>query len=209
MSRAKVLINKILELLETEQKFWDTIYKDKEAHWIDKNPSNLAKKAISKYDKFDKVLEIGCGAGIDTFLLATVANKITGIDLVSNAVDLAKKNLEKQPKDIKSKITFEVGDAEKLKYQDSEFDFVYSLSVLHSTDVNKSLKEVARVLKDDGKAVIYVYVGKDKEEIDEELFLNTCNKFFDIESKNKVDLKDKANDKHTALIVFLTKKVKK
>ena len=62
---------KFLEWLkESEFGFWKKVYGDNEAHWLDKNPSNLTKRVIKKYRPFNNILEIGCAAGIDTFLLA-------------------------------------------------------------------------------------------------------------------------------------------
>ena len=193
-------------LNESEKEFWDKIYKDGEDHWVDKNPSNLTKQVINTFKEFDNVLEIGCAAGIDTFLLAQhTKNKIIGIDIADKAIEIAKENLKKQDKKIQNKIIFETGDAEKLKYKDNQFDFLYSLSVLHSTDIKKSLAEVNRVLSDNSSAVIYVYIGKGKEEIDKSLFVDTCKKYFSITKEKEINLKDSDGDKHKAMIVFLEK----
>jgi len=189
-------------LYESDKRFWKKIYNKEEEHWTEKEPSNLTKKVVNEYDKFDRILEIGCAAGIDTFLLATITkDKIIGIDITEEAIELAKKNLKEQSKRIRKKVKFEIGDVEHLKYEDDEFDFVYSLSVLHTTDINKSLKEIHRVLNDDGKAVIYVFIGKGKKELDPKKFMTVCKKYFNIDKKpEKVKTKDK---EHTAMIVYL------
>ena len=200
------IIKKIDSFLdESEKEFWQDVYKNKESHWEDKNVSNLTKKVVSKFKKFDNVLEIGCAAGIDTFYLAKYTrNKIVGIDIVSDIIKKAKENLSKEPINIQRKISFEIGDAEKLKFEDKSFDFVYSLSVLHSTDVSKSIKEVRRVLTDDGKAVIYVYIGGNKEEgMNKKKFIDAVSSYFKIIDQKEVDVSDSANDKHTALITWL------
>lgn len=189
-------------LYESDKKFWKKVYDKEEEHWTKKEPSNLTKKVVNKYDKFDRILEVGCAAGIDTFLLATITkDKIIGIDITEEAIELAKKNLKEQPKKIREKVKFEIGDVENLKYKDEKFDFVYSLSVLHTTDIDKSLKEIRRVLNDDGKAVIYVFIGKGKKELDPKKFIAACKKYFNISEKpEKVKTKDK---EHTAMIVHL------
>lgn len=191
---------------ESEEAFWKSIYKEGEDHWTNKNPSNLTKSVISKFDKLGNVLEIGCAAGIDTFLLATASDSVVGIDIVPKAIDIASANLKNQPRGIQKKIIFEVGDAEKLKYKDGQFDFVYSLSVLHSTDISKSLKEVNRVLSDKGKAVIYVFIGSDSDTVDRKKFLDICKEHFTlVSSKDITAKKDSSGDKHDALIVWLEK----
>ena len=197
-----------MKVNESEKPFWKNIYQKDKAHWIDKKPSQLTRRAITKYGgNWNKILEIGCGAGIDTFLLATaVKEKVIGIDITEDAIKIAKENLKQQSKEIQNKVIFETGDAEKLKYKDGEFDFVYSLSVLHSTDVSKSLKEIARVITDNGTAVLYVFIGSKKEEVSDKEFLDTCEKYFQVEEKSKIVIKDAAKDKHLARIVFLRRK---
>jgi len=195
-------------LYESDKKFWKDIYDKEEDHWVNKEPSNLTKKIIIRYDKFDKigkVLEIGCAAGIDTFILATIANKVVGIDIVPEAIKIAKENLKEQPKKIRDRVTFKVGDAEHLDFKDGEFNFVYSLSVLHTTNINKSLKEIRRVLDDDdGKAVIYVFIGKGDKELSPKEFIFACEKYFNIvEEPEKIKVKKDKEDDHTAMIVHL------
>jgi ubiquinone/menaquinone biosynthesis C-methylase UbiE len=202
MKRARTIIR----LVESELKFWKNVYASDEAHWLDKTPSNLTKKLIKKYAPLGSVLEIGCAAGIDTFYLSGYADSIIGIDIVPQVIEIAKKNLSGQKKVVQKKIKFEIGDAESLRFDNESFDLVYSLSVLHSTDIKKSLPEIKRVLKDDGKAVLYVYTGKNKEEIDKDYFLNVCDDYFLILDQSEFEIKkDSGDDTHTALIVWLKK----
>ena len=69
------------------------------------------------------------------------------------AVELAKANAVKAKVDV----TFKVASVEKLPFEDAKFGAVFTLSVLHSTDLGKSLPEVARVLQPDGIAFVYIY----------------------------------------------------
>lgn len=198
-------------LKESELKFWKEIYKNDETHWLDKSPSNLAKLAIRKYGPFKNVLEIGCAGGIDSFLFAEHCNKLIGIDIVPEAIEIANKNLQNKPQKIRNKIKFEVGDAEKMKFSDKSFDFVYSLSVLHSTNINSSIPEIRRVLTDDGHAVIYVYLKTDKtdEGIEKYLFINACKDKFKIEKTTEHEIaSDDGGDSHVACIVFFEEQIK-
>jgi len=194
----------IIQIIESEKKFWTSIYKSEEAHWIDKKPSNLSKKVVKKYKSLRRVLEIGCAAGVDTFYLAEYCDIIVGIDIVPDAIKIALDRLSESTKSLQKKITFEVGDAEKLKYSDASFDLVYSLSVLHSTNIEKSLPEIRRVLGNKGLAVLYVYTGKGKEEVDQSKFITVCKKYFTITKQEEIDIKkDAGDDTHHALIVWL------
>lgn len=195
--------------IASKKKFWEKIYKKDETHWLDKDISKLTKDAVKRYGPFENVLEIGSAGGIDTFYLAKhTKNRIIGIDLVEDAVETAKQNLKDQSDKIKEKIKFQVGDVEKLKFPDSHFDFIYSLSVLHSTDISKSLKEIHRVLTESGHAVLYILLPlSGREKVVKNHFLDVCKKYFIIEDQEETAFKDKEDknkeEKHKALIVFL------
>ena len=101
-----------------------------------------------------RVLEIGCGVGTDGLQFARAGAIYTGIDLTEAAIDLARNNFES------AGVTgeFRVADAEKLDFADESFDVVYSHGVLHHTpDVEGAVREVHRVLKPGGRAIVMLY----------------------------------------------------
>lgn len=101
-----------------------------------------------------KVLEIGCGMGIDSSELAKRGCELTGIDLTERAIGLARRNFER----LKLHGEFKTGNAEHLDFPDSHFDCVYSMGVLHHTpDTARAIAEVLRVLKPGGSAFIMLY----------------------------------------------------
>ena len=101
-----------------------------------------------------KVLEIGCGLGTDGAQFARAGADYTGIDLTDAAVELARKRFEL----FQLPGTFRVADAEGLDFPDNSFDVVYSHGVLHHTpDTAGAIKEVHRVLKPGGRAVVMLY----------------------------------------------------
>ncbi len=135
---------------------WKAEYKKGTPHWAeDMTPSIFAKEYVKlmKEYKVDSVLEVGCGNGRDSILFARSGLKVTSIDVVAKAVELAKANAEKA----KVAIEFKVANVETLPFKDISFGAVFTLSVLHSTDLKKSLPEVSRVIKKDGIAFIYIY----------------------------------------------------
>jgi len=104
--------------------------------------------------KDKKVLEIGCGIGIDGLEFVMAGADYTGIDISEKSLDLAKKYFELNNK----KGNLIIADAEKLSFADNSFDLVYSWGVLHHTpDIKQALKEVYRVLKPKGEICIMVY----------------------------------------------------
>jgi ubiquinone/menaquinone biosynthesis C-methylase UbiE len=109
--------------------------------------------AIKKLDvKAPKILEVGCGAGYESELIAKEfpSCEIIGVDLAKEMIDEANTSREKLPG-----LKFQVTDALKLPFMDNEFDFVFTLaSVKHWADLHKGLSEINRVLKPNGKALV-------------------------------------------------------
>jgi SAM-dependent methyltransferase len=100
------------------------------------------------------VLEVGCGLGTDGAQFAKAGAIYTGIDLTDAAVDLARRRFEL----FQLAGTFRVADAERLDFPDNTFDIVYSHGVLHHTpDTAAAVREIHRVLRPGGKAVVMLY----------------------------------------------------
>ncbi|HEX6715860.1 MAG TPA: class I SAM-dependent methyltransferase [Pyrinomonadaceae bacterium] len=100
------------------------------------------------------VLEVGCGLGTDGAQFAKAGANYTGIDLTDAAVELARRRFELF--DLPG--TFRVSDAEHLDFPDNSFDLVYSHGVLHHTpDTAAAVREIHRVLRPGGKAVVMLY----------------------------------------------------
>jgi ubiquinone/menaquinone biosynthesis C-methylase UbiE len=101
-----------------------------------------------------KVLEIGCGLGTDGAQFAKAGADYTGVDLTGAAVELSRKHFEL----FNLPGNFETADAEKLDFADESFDLVYSHGVLHHTpDTAKAIREIHRVLRPGGRAIVMLY----------------------------------------------------
>lgn len=101
-----------------------------------------------------RVLEIGCGMGTDGAQFAKAGADYTGIDLTDAAVELARKRF--QVSGLKGE--FHVADAERLDFPEASFDLVYSHGVLHHTpDIEAAVREIHRVLKPGGRAMVMLY----------------------------------------------------
>ena len=101
-----------------------------------------------------KVLEIGCGLGTDGAQFAKAGADYTGVDLTDAAVTLARKRFEVSELEGK----FQTADAENLQFESESFDLVYSHGVLHHTpDPPQAVKEIWRVLRPGGRAVVMLY----------------------------------------------------
>jgi ubiquinone/menaquinone biosynthesis C-methylase UbiE len=100
------------------------------------------------------VLEIGCGNGSHAQLLATHAGSYTGIDLTDYAVRSTTTRLSLRG----IGATVLQMDAEKMKFPDNSFDFIWSWGVIHhSANTAAIISEMRRVLRPGGRATIMVY----------------------------------------------------
>jgi len=101
-----------------------------------------------------RVLEIGCGLGTDGAQFAKAGADYTGVDLTDAAVKFAQRRFEL----FQLPGAFRTADAEKLDFADNSFDVVYSHGVLHHTpDTAGAIREIYRVLKPGGRAVVMLY----------------------------------------------------
>ena len=104
------------------------------------------------FSKNDKILDLGCAAGIDCFIMASKISEnglITGIDLTQSLIDKA--NAIAKNNNIKN-VQFIQGDIEKLPFQKESIDHITSNGVF-SLLPNLSLvfDEIFRVLKPNGQ----------------------------------------------------------
>lgn len=112
---------------------------------------------VSRKVKSGKVLDIGTGPGYLPINIARRTKKVQvfGIDIDKRAVSHAQANAAEFGVPV-SRVGFEVGDAQKLRFSNSEFDFIVSTGVLRLVrSPVKTLDEIHRVLKKGGEAWIY------------------------------------------------------
>ncbi len=105
--------------------------------------------------KGETVLDIGCGAGVDTLIAAILVGpegRVTGIDLIPEMLNRARTNLKRTP--LKN-ATFRKGSAEQLPFADKTFDVVISNGAFNLIpDKARALTEVFRVLKPSGRFLL-------------------------------------------------------
>jgi arsenite methyltransferase len=111
--------------------------------------------SLGPINRDEAVLDIGCGAGVDTLVAAIMVDsegRVTGIDLIPEMLKRARTNLEKTS--LKN-VTFQEGSAEQLPFPDGTFDVVISNGVFNLIpDKTKALREVFRVLKSSGRFLL-------------------------------------------------------
>jgi SAM-dependent methyltransferase len=101
-----------------------------------------------------RVLEVGCGAGVDLARFAKGGAAVTGVDIASSAIDLARANFAQQGLDGE----FHVANGEQLMFPDGSFDLVYAHGVVqYTSDPRRLVEECRRVLAPGGAAIFQVY----------------------------------------------------
>lgn len=101
-----------------------------------------------------RVLDLGCGQGIDLVRYARHGGIVTGVDLTPEHVMLARQHLSAMG----LHGTVVEGDAENLPFKTASFDAASSNGVLHHTpDMPRALRELRRVCRPGARVTIIVY----------------------------------------------------
>jgi SAM-dependent methyltransferase len=96
------------------------------------------------------VLECGCGGGQHTSFVAPFARSMVAVDL--NAIDIAKERNKER-----TNVEFVEADIAKMDLG-KQFDYVYSIGVVHHTDdPDATFKNMAQHTKPGGKTIVWVY----------------------------------------------------
>ena len=135
---------------DKNQKQWDIKYLDK--RFFLKWPDEMVVRFIIKYMKnkpHAKVLDLVCGSGRHSELLASEGYSVYGCDISQKSVDMTDNRLRSLNLDGK----FEVAHSWALPYKSNFFDFIIAWgSVYYNTFENmvKTIREMHRVLARDG-----------------------------------------------------------
>jgi len=99
-----------------------------------------------------KIIDIACGKGTTAILIAKKFGcNVIGIDISPELIEEAKILAEKCR--VSDKVTFQVGDATRLPFNDNSFDIAISQAMLILVeDKIKAIQEAYRVLKNGGAA---------------------------------------------------------
>lgn len=101
-----------------------------------------------------RVLEVGCGAGVDLLRFARGGAVVTGVDTSGAAIDLARRNLALHA--VPGSLL--VADGEALPFDDASFDLVYAHGVVqYAADDCALVSECRRVVRPQGTAIFQAY----------------------------------------------------
>lgn len=108
-----------------------------------------------------RVLDLACGEGYGSWILADAAMEVVGVDKNSHVIRHAQMTYKKD------NLKFEVGDMEKLLFNSGEFDVVVCFEAIeHIIAQEECIVEIRRVLRDGGILLISTPVMADSKKKD-------------------------------------------
>lgn len=141
--------NKEAELKKITKKYYEDLDHKKSIKL-----NSVEERVFENFKEGEKVLDVCCGFGRTSVILAEKNLSVVGVDLVLKLIQSGRKNIP-----AKNKVDFIVGDASQLPFKDRIFDHVIclgrSLDILPSpSQREKTVLEIARVLKKEGSLFI-------------------------------------------------------
>lgn len=135
---------------------WDLAYKNRDfEHWELNYPSPelSALVAAEFFAKNARILDVGCGGGLDSIFLVQNGFNVIGVDISPAALKIAKRRAVKAH----VKVDFRLGSVLQLPVEDETIDFVTDRGLFHLVedgDRPKYSSEVHRVLNLYGRVIL-------------------------------------------------------
>ena len=107
-------------------------------------------KEILASQRFDSILEIGCGTGKNTAFLAHIGTRVHALDFSQGMIDRAREKVQAE------NVRFEMaGLTKRWSCEDGSYDLIVCCLVLeHIENLSHIFAEAARTLRPDGKFLI-------------------------------------------------------
>jgi SAM-dependent methyltransferase len=136
---------------QMQQHTYSIMYEIEGTHWWFAGRRQIISGFIERickgFTRCPRILDVGCGTGANLEMLAKFGDA-EGVDVSTEALSFCKQ---------RGLQSVRLGEAEKLPYPDQSFDLVTGLDVVeHLDDDLAGLREMRRVLKPGGRALLFV-----------------------------------------------------
>jgi len=138
-------------VIDEHRAFWSRVapkYDGVVDRQIGSSTRALLRDRLAKEGRLGDLLELGCGTGFYTSVLAEKADAVMATDLSPGMLALARAS------STAPNVTFRVEDCQRTSFPDGGFDTAFMSLVLHFTEPEATLTEVRRVLKPGGTLII-------------------------------------------------------
>jgi len=145
----------------SQKEYFQTAYNTGTDNWTQIDFKTKLLEYITYFPDNGTILDIGCGRGLLSFLLAEIGYKVVGIDYIEKIVDI--NNKEVKAKQLAGKLGFIAGDVFDMPLTDESFDIVLDAGLLHHVhigDWSEYRSEIDRVLRRNG---LYFSISLSKE----------------------------------------------
>ncbi|HEY97901.1 MAG TPA: methyltransferase domain-containing protein [Dehalococcoidia bacterium] len=141
-----------------KEKYWSKFadnFNEEQTYIVGEAVQQVILERLSGESDLGELVELGCGAGFYTKVLAENANHVMATDLSDEMLAVARTQLKEC-----QNVIIEKTDCEKTAFPDGKFDSVFMANLVHIIE-NPSivLHESYRILKDGGLIFIIDYTG--------------------------------------------------
>jgi len=141
-----------------KEKYWSKFadnFNEEQTYIVGEAVQQVILERLSGESDLGELVELGCGAGFYTKVLAENANNVMATDLSDEMLAVARTQLKEC-----QNVIIEKTDCEKTAFPDGKFDSVFMANLVHIIE-NPSivLHESYRILKDGGLIFIIDYTG--------------------------------------------------
>lgn len=136
-----------------QERYWSRFaddFEERANYVVGNHDMDIIKRRISEQRNLGKTLELGCGGGTYSAILADEAEHLTATDLSNEMIAATKKRLG-----ARANVCIEQANCFDLSYPDSTFDTVFMANLLHIiSEPEKAIAEARRVVAKNGKLIV-------------------------------------------------------